>query len=870
MVIRSQYKLDIQMYIRMHLHQNDDDVTGGGEILKDLIMTSRGQLVALSLSGLVLCWFPASADDSISATSGSYMLEIPYENSDSNSGNMDRVLSMNYCKTLDVLAVGTEGGNCIFWKESDFNLSFHQKQESNTNHFHWSDVYSCNLAEYDAGIRSINFGHSALVETTGTVMIALKQEVLLATHGEGKAAMQIDEGNALLFHDFDEKPLTFLQTYSTIVGMSFSSRYLCLWTTCSIQVYDFFGENQCEIYSDISIVARTLATHDESIYIVQEQIPRSLLVTDLYGVKRLSIRFPEHQGCPRYLNVSNDNLVVVTDVGTIKVMNIEKKEPQQQICHENNSVRDAGLTIDHVETIKVNADCTVLSVLSSNFAHGTSSKESCLSFFSLKTCKIRKCELLDSSITISSHYWDLSEPKLFVCEGRRDESIVPSIFIMFVSPEDGKTFLHSESNMDSWPSVLIGLHVPFYYTLSKPTTMDPSCGCRMKVEIAGFDSIGEDPSSISAIVNCSYYLASGDIDLALVCAEPFDFNKIWIKMARASFRPFKRIDIAKLCLSKLGYTEDKTPTRSKVVETSLAAVAIQLGMLNEAEYLYRDCQRIDLLCNLLRTQGLWDKAFEVAEGSDLLVNSLHYHYGAYLEDHGQIETSLSHYEKSSMPKLKLLQKFLQFGRPVKTFLKRTNDNKLMKHYALYMEKQGNITLAKELYSLANDHLGLVTLACREGDFELGCKIANENQSKAGFFHLGLHLESKGDVKGALRFLSMSGMYRYAIHLALENDGFDDELYDLAMEFCVDLSLVARCAQYLLKKGKHEDAHRLFNKTGIVNGGPQRQSPDVADEKHVIEMKLLVKEGNLNDIIAFANKIKSSEVYILAANYLETM
>ena len=45
-------------------------------------------------------------------------------------------------------------------------------------------------------------------------------------------------------------------------------------------------------------------------------------------------------------------------------------------------------------------------------------------------------------------------------------------------------------------------------------------------------------------------------------------------------------------------------------------VAIQLGMIGEAEKLYQNCKRYDLLNKLYQSCGKWEKAMEVAEKFD--------------------------------------------------------------------------------------------------------------------------------------------------------------------------------------------------------------------------------------------------------------
>ena len=63
------------------------------------------------------------------------------------------------------------------------------------------------------------------------------------------------------------------------------------------------------------------------------------------------------------------------------------------------------------------------------------------------------------------------------------------------------------------------------------------------------------------------------------------------------------------------------------LDARVAAVAVHLGMLDDAKKLYISSERYDLLNRLYRASGQWDKALEVAEKSDRIhLKSTHYAY----------------------------------------------------------------------------------------------------------------------------------------------------------------------------------------------------------------------------------------------------
>lgn len=61
-------------------------------------------------------------------------------------------------------------------------------------------------------------------------------------------------------------------------------------------------------------------------------------------------------------------------------------------------------------------------------------------------------------------------------------------------------------------------------------------------------------------------------------------------------------------------------------------VATQLGLLDDAVRLYRECGRYDLLNGLYQASGLWERALEVAEANDgIKLSTTHQLYAQHLE-----------------------------------------------------------------------------------------------------------------------------------------------------------------------------------------------------------------------------------------------
>jgi len=140
----------------------------------------------------------------------------------------------------------------------------------------------------------------------------------------------------------------------------------------------------------------------------------------------------------------------------------------------------------------------------------------------------------------------------------------------------------------------------------------------MLKDFSGNDHFNRPDTQI--LIKFAFSLAIGDIDVRSMLLLELS-QCTWEKMAVLSVKK-RRQDIVDICLAKMSHVQGlavvtcakKEPERN----AALAAAAIQLGLLNEAELLYKDCGRFDLLSDLYMRQCLWEKAFKAAEEHDQL------------------------------------------------------------------------------------------------------------------------------------------------------------------------------------------------------------------------------------------------------------
>ena len=106
-----------------------------------------------------------------------------------------------------------------------------------------------------------------------------------------------------------------------------------------------------------------------------------------------------------------------------------------------------------------------------------------------------------------------------------------------------------------------------------------------------------------------------------------------------------------VCLGNMGNARAAKALREAEVhpelEARVAVLAMQLGMLEDAERLYKSCGRYDLLNQFYQASGQWQQALDTAENHDRIhLRTTYYSYAKHLESTGDRTNAVAYYEKS--------------------------------------------------------------------------------------------------------------------------------------------------------------------------------------------------------------------------------
>ena len=262
----------------------------------------------------------------------------------------------------------------------------------------------------------------------------------------------------------------------------------------------------------------------------------------------------------------------------------------------------------------------------------------------------------------------------------------------------------------------------------------------------------------------------------------------------------------------------------KEKDAHVAMVAIQLGMLDDAERLYVRCGRYDLLNKMYQASGQWDKAIEVAQKKDRIHLKVTYLLWArQLEAAGELRAAIGCYEKADAHRTevpRMLQERRQFDM-LKEYITQSNDAELNKWMGNFCESQQRLDAAINYYDKAGDVLALVRVRCYQAQHDESAEarraaltgaqdLVETSGNAAAALFLARQFETLGQPRDAMRMYEKAGRYKHAVRIA-RSVGATQDLARLALQAPVGTMLEA--AGYLESVNELDKAVTLYNKAG---------------------------------------------------------
>ncbi|KAM7149426.1 intraflagellar transport protein 140 homolog isoform 1-T2 [Molossus nigricans] len=764
---------------------------------------------------------------------------------------------VSYCKIKGLLAAGTDRGRVAMWKKVPGPHSSRGVEGKDRWHLQAPTELEGNITQIKWGSRK-----NLLAVNNISSVVILSEQAMLSHFHQQVAVVQISP--SLLHVSFLSTGVTHsLRTDMHISGVFATKDAVAVWNGKQVAIFEPSGTT-LRSAGTFLCESPVLAMHEENVYTVE---PNRVQVRTWQGTVKQLLLFSETEGGPCFLDVCADYLVVGTDLAHFKSFDLSRREAKVHCSCKNLAELVPG--VGGIVSLRCSANGNKISILLSKADNSPDSKicfydveMDTVTIFDFKMGQIDQTETLSFNgqetkknhtfedgrlehLVPVSHFWDQSEPRLFVCEAMQEvtgappqpadrkahteDSAIPTadvlILSFFISEEHGFLLQDSFPRPPAYQS-LLGMEVPHYYFTRKPGEADRDdqvdaghhsvpqmVGRRPLRDFVGLEDC--DKTTRNAMINFSFFIAVGDMDEAFKSIKLIKSEAVWENMARMCVKT-QRLDVAKVCLGNMGHARGARALREAEKEPELearvAVLAIQLGMLEEAEQLYKKCKRYDLLNQLYQASGQWQKAIEVAELHDRVhLRTTYYNYAKHLEASADCSLALSYYEKSDTHRFEVPRMLSEDLQSLELYINKMKDKTLWRWWAQYLESQAEMDAALRYYELAQDYFSLVRIHCFQGNIQKAAEIANETGNWAASYHLARQYESQEEVRQAVHFYTRAQAFNNAIRLCKEN-GLDDQLMNLALLSSPEDMIEAAC--YYEEKGEQMDrAVMLYHKAG---------------------------------------------------------
>ncbi|XP_075420628.1 intraflagellar transport protein 140 homolog isoform X2 [Tenrec ecaudatus] len=765
---------------------------------------------------------------------------------------------VSYCKAKGLLAAGTDRGRVTMWQKAAGPVSSCRSEGK--------DMWVLQTpVELEGSITQIQWGsrkNLLAVSSRGAVVVLREQAMAMHFHQQ-VAAVQLS--SSLLQAAFLAAGRTYnLRTNMHISGVFATKDAVAVWNGKQVMVFEPSGP-KLRNSGTFLCESPVLAMYEESVYTAE---PNRVQVRTWQGTVKQLLLFSETEGSPCLLDVCGSFLVVGTDLAHFKSFDLSRREAK---VHCNcKSLAELLPGVGGIASLRGNANGSKISFLLTK-ADGSPDSRICfydvemdaVTILDLRTGQIDRRETLaftgqetkkssflpDESLRHHvpvSHCWDQSEPRLFACEAvpeaapplaaerqppategskPRADVTVLSFFV----PEEYGLLLQDRFPRPAAFQALLGVSVPHHYFARRPGEADTEgisdSGPNQALQMVGTrplrDFVGLedcDRPTREAMLNFSFFVAVGDMDEAFKSIKLIKSEAVWENMARMCVKT-QRLDVARVCLGNMGHARGARALREAEQEPELearvAALAVQLGMLEDAEQLYKQCRRYDLLSKLYQASGQWQKAMEVAERHDRIhLRTTYYNYAKHLEASSEHSLAVSYYEKSDTHRFEVPRMLAEDLHSLELYINRMRDKMLWRWWAQYLESQAEMEAALRYYELAQDYFSLVRIHCFQGNTQKAAEIASETGNWAASYHVARQYETQEEVRQAVHFYTRAQAFNNAIRLCKEN-GLDDQLMNLAL--LSSPKEMMEVARFYEEKGEQMDrAVMLYHKAGYFS------------------------------------------------------
>lgn len=352
--------------------------------------------------------------------------------------------------------------------------------------------------------------------------------------------------------------------------------------------------------------------------------------------------------------------------------------------------------------------------------------------------------------------WDVNDPRIVAVHMRSADFDKVHLFFC----HEGKLFEYRNwctASEDYFMNdfMLCTLHTPYVIILSQQNIR--------KILMNEFTDCGEfDTATLKQVSDFLYYMTTGYLEKAVVVGTSISATRntvIWDSLAKVCVT-LKRPDVGAVCLGKMGNIKGALMMRKVMQDDEMddtckvGILAVNLGMIDDAENLFREAQRPDLVTRLIAAKegGL----NEITNGSDegeniLLVKSAQHKLAKVLWSNGESAASLKLFESAGtlvphVPRMLIAQGQASM---LAEYVANANDSNLITWWGHYLESIGDLDGALEAYARANDFGEQTRLLCHMDRIDEAEKLCQKN--RATMYQMARYLEMQSDrTEGAVK------------------------------------------------------------------------------------------------------------------------
>ncbi|KAF7994282.1 hypothetical protein HCN44_003372 [Aphidius gifuensis] len=202
------------------------------------------------------------------------------------------------------------------------------------------------------------------------------------------------------------------------------------------------------------------------------------------------------------------------------------------------------------------------------------------------------------------------------------------------------------------------------------------------------------------------------------------------------------------------YVKKEEPQDEHVEETINAKISIladKLELYNDAERLFHEANRLDLLSYLYESSNKYTDAITLAKNENKIPKKLSYfNYAKALESNRDIDKAIEMYTKADCHRFEVPRILLNRLQELYS-----DDPAIKKWHAQYVESKGDMEGALRLYEAANDTLGVTRILCYLDRREEVNKLVMKTNHAVSAYHLASHYDSLNDPQQAVHFYTIT-------------------------------------------------------------------------------------------------------------------